>query len=548
MTTTQWIPVIPDNAPFTAAQRSWLNGFFAGMLNGIESNPTASTLAGASPTDNLLAGAVDSAASPVVAEEAFPWHDPGIELPERLKLAEDRPVERRLMAAMAQLNCGQCGYLCKTYAEAVATGAEKKLTLCSPGGKATTKAIKEILAVAPPANEHAAAANGHANGSSNGNTSGKHADINIYSRQNPAGARLVAARPLNGNGSDKDVRHVILDLNGSGLKYNVGDSLGVLPKNCSQLADEVIATFGFDPAAPVVNGSPEPKELRTALVGCYDIQRPSDELVQLLAASATTECDRNALQAIIDGADDDRTIVELAASFPSARPKPDQFVAALAPLQPRLYSISSSLKACPNEVHLTVGVVRYQKNGRAMKGVASTYLAERVEPGGEVAVFVQPAHGFALPEDDKTPIIMVGPGTGIAPFRAFLQERKAAGAKGDAWLFFGDQRKDCDFLYADELSSYQQDGVLTRLDVAFSRDQGEKVYVQHRMLENAGELWNWLERGAHFYVCGDAKRMAADVDRALHQIVAQGKGCSPDEAKNYLRSLAQQKRYQRDVY
>jgi sulfite reductase (NADPH) flavoprotein alpha-component len=217
-------------------------------------------------------------------------------------------------------------------------------------------------------------------------------------------------------------------------------------------------------------------------------------------------------------------------------------------LQPRLYSIASSLKAHPEQVHLTVDTVRYEIHGRKRKGVCSNFLAEGV--GGEtpVPVFIQPSKHFRPPQDGNRGMIMVGPGTGIAPFRAFLQERKATGAKGGNWLFFGAQKSSCDFFYKAELEAYQREGVLTRLDTAFSRDQGFKIYVQNRMLENARELWNWLEQGAHFYVCGDASRMAKDVDKALHEIVKIGGDRSEEDAVQYIQKLKTDKRYQRDVY
>jgi sulfite reductase (NADPH) flavoprotein alpha-component len=240
-----------------------------------------------------------------------------------------------------------------------------------------------------------------------------------------------------------------------------------------------------------------------------------------------------------------REVIDLLFEFPAFRPGAQEFARMLPKLQPRLYSISSSLRAFPNQVHLTVAMVRYESAGRRRKGVCSTYLGDRA--GDTASVFFQPSHGFRLPSDPTRPVIMVGPGTGIAPFRAFLHERKASGAPGKNWLFFGDQRSACDFLYRDELDRMQKDGVLTRLDTAFSRDQGQKIYVQDRMRAGAAEIWKWLEEGGHFYVCGDAKRMARDVDQALHEVV-QMSGKAPDEAAAYVRKLKEEKRYQRDVY
>jgi sulfite reductase (NADPH) flavoprotein alpha-component len=243
-------------------------------------------------------------------------------------------------------------------------------------------------------------------------------------------------------------------------------------------------------------------------------------------------------------------LLDLLHAFPTARGPIAELVAVLPPLQPRLYSIASSPKLYPEEVHLTVGVVRYAREGcsRPRKGVASTFLGERARPGATLPVFVQPSHSFRPPVDDDAPMIMVGPGTGIAPFRAFLQEREARGARGRSWLFFGDQRRDLDFLYRDELEGHLRTGVLSRLDLAFSRDQETKIYVQHRMHEHASLLWDWLEQGAHFYVCGDARRMARDVDQTLHVIIAEQGRRTEEQARAYLAEMKRSGRYQRDVY
>jgi sulfite reductase (NADPH) flavoprotein alpha-component len=265
---------------------------------------------------------------------------------------------------------------------------------------------------------------------------------------------------------------------------------------------------------------------------------PTAEFVSLLAADRTAE-----LRKWLWG----RDVLDIL-GFLREPLSPNQLLLLLRKLAPRLYSISSSPRSHPGEVHLTVSCVRYESLGRARKGVASTFLADRVGSSGHLEVFVQTAHGFKPPPHGNTPMIMVGPGTGIAPFRAFLEERQAIGARGGNWLFFGDQRRDTDFLYEEQLSAWQKDGFLTRLDLAFSRDQEEKVYVQDRMLESGAELWAWLEKGAHFYVCGDAMRMAKDVDSALHKIIEVAGGSTPDEAKAYVARLKSEKRYQRDVY
>lgn len=376
----------------------------------------------------------------------------------------------------------------------------------------------------------------------------------IYNRDDPFPARVIHVRPLNGEDSEKDVRTVALDLEGSGLTYKAGDALGLYPENDHDLVGEILEVLGATGEEPVVTPESRIVPARIALLKGYDITRVGEGLLRLLADTAHDEDEAALLKELAEEDARDwlsgRDVLDVLRHFPSASAAVSEIIPALMPLQPRLYSIASSQEAFPTQVHLTIGVVRYHANDRARKGVASTFVAERVglAPGQRASVFVHPSPGFRLPDSGHKPIIMVGPGTGIAPFRAFLQERRATGAMGKNWLFFGDQRQQCDFLYRDELCQYLGDGTLTRLDTAFSRDQEEKVYVQTRMLENAAELWNWLADGAHFYVCGDAKRMAKDVDNALHQIVREQGQLDEAGAKTYVQSLIKSKRYQRDVY
>ena len=533
------LPVLPDSAPFTTAQRAWLNGFLAGLLN---VQPAGG---GTSVPPGEHASATEAPPAPEVDED-FPWHEPSIALAERLKLAEGKPVARLLMAAMAQLDCGACGYVCQTYAEAIAEGKEKDLTRCTPGGRDTSKALKQLLANAPapaPAKAPKPQAAGKASTGS--------AEKTGWTRDNPFPARLLRCAKLNGPNSTKDTRLVALDLKGSGIAYKSGDALGVYPENCPDLVEDVIEALGASGAEDVGGWDGQPTSLREALLRDYTITRPSPVLVELLADRATDDAERDALAKLRDddaGLAPGVHVLDLLRRFPSARMKPDDFVSALSPLAPRLYSISSSPLAHPDQIHLTVGAVRYTNDGgRTCKGVASTFLADRVRPGMKVRVFLHPSHKFGLCDADR-PIIMVGPGTGIAPFRAFLQERAAAKATGRSWLFFGDQKSDGDFLYREELEQYHLAGVLTRLDTAFSRDQAEKVYVQHRMLEHAAELWSWLEAGAAFYVCGDAQRMASDVDKALRQVIANEGRMSAADADSYVSEMVRAGRYQRDVY
>ena len=376
----------------------------------------------------------------------------------------------------------------------------------------------------------------------------------LYDRDNPFPARVIHVRPLNGEESEKDVRAVAFDLSGSGLTYQAGDALGLYPENDHDLVEEILEVLGATGEEPVVTPESRIVPARIALLKGYDITRVGEDFLQLLADTAHDEAEATRLKELAEDDAEDwlmgRDILDVLKHFPSVSAAPDEIIASFMPLQPRLYSIASSQKAFPTQVHLTVGVVRYHANERHRKGVASTFMAERVglSPGQRASVFVHPSPGFRLPEDGHVPIIMVGPGTGIAPFRSFLQERRATGATGKNWLFFGDQRRSCDFLYQDELEEALENGSLARLDLAFSRDQAEKIYVQTRMLENAAELWNWLEDGAHFYVCGDAKRMAKDVDNALYQIAREQGHMDEAGAKTYIQSLIKSKRYQRDVY
>ena len=371
-----------------------------------------------------------------------------------------------------------------------------------------------------------------------------------WTKINPFPGKLVTNRRLNGQGSGKDVRHFEIALGGSDLTYEVGDALGVTPTNDPTVVSELVTTLGFSGDEEVPGKDGKPLSIRSALLGHYDItriphpflaavaERSGDDLLKQLAAPTAN----GELGKFLFG----REIIDLLLAHPKARFSPGEFVALLKKLQPRLYSISSSLKAHPGQVHLTVGVVRYESLGRKRAGVCSTFLAERADAAA-VPVFVHQNTGFRPPASDK-PLIMVGPGTGIAPFRAYLQDRKATGAKGRNWLFFGDQKSTTDFLYQDEMSALKKDGLLNRLDLAWSRDQTEKVYVQQRMLENAKELFTWLEEGAGFYVCGDASRMAKDVDLALHQVVEKAGGKTAEQAADYVKKLKTEKRYQRDVY
>lgn len=372
-----------------------------------------------------------------------------------------------------------------------------------------------------------------------------------FSKKQPFPARLLVNRRLSGAGSAKEVRHFEIALTGSGLSYEAGDALGVFPANDPALVEEVLRALGCDGEEAVPGKDGQPVSLRLALRSHFEITRIPQPL---LAAVAERSGDARLRRLVSPEANGDlaeflegRDILDLLRAHPEAKFSPAEFTSRLRKLQPRLYSIASSPRSHPDQVHLTVGVVRYEAHGRRRGGVCSTFLADRVGPDTPVPVFVHTNPAFRPPAPDA-PLIMVGPGTGIAPFRAFLQERQATGARGRNWLFFGDQHRATDFLYRDEIETFQRDGLLTRLDLAWSRDQAAKQYVQHRMLEHATELWRWLEAGAGFYVCGDARRMAKDVEAALCRVIETAGGKSADAAAAYVKRLKAERRYCRDVY
>ena len=523
--------LIPESAPFTPAQRAWLSGFLSGWL-GLQDSP----------------GAASPEAAPADADEGdFPWHDPTLEIDERLKLAEGRTLPRKLMAAMGQLDCGQCGYQCREYAEAIATGTETDITRCVPGGKPTQKVLKLLLAESGAAPAPATAATAPAV---------KRApppDAELgYHREVPVFGRLLSSSPLTASDSEKRVQHVVIDLADTGVIYQPGDSLGVWVRNNPEEVELVLGLLDAKGSEPVTLSDGTVASAREALSRECDLRVPTGSLYYTLARFARTAREAEVLNRL---ADDDagahrlgiHEVLNTLTRFPSARPPVAEFIASLGRLQPRLYSIASSVAAHPGQVHLTIAVVSYELYAREYRGVASNFFAERLAPGQRLALYVQKAHGFGLPADDK-PVIMIGPGTGIAPFRAFLQERATRGAQGRNWLFFGNPHEHSDYLYREELTAWRDSGMLTRLDTAFSRDQKDKIYVQHRMREQGAMLWQWLEDGAAVYVCGDAMRMAADVDKALRDIVMVHGGHDEASAKAYLAGLAKQQRYQRDVY
>jgi len=573
-------PLIPDTAPFTPEQRAWLNGFLAGVFSRAPSGSQLSTLnsqpvalqpltilfgsqtgtaeglakkaAKEAGKRGFAAAILDMAQTDVAklaAEKSILMitstygdgepPDNAKALHAALKAAGDRPLTavRFSICALGDTNyvqfC-QCGKDLDAWLERLgATRVSPRVDCDLDYEEAFTQWLDAALGalgslVGGGLSPDAAAESGH-----------KAPPTEIepaYSKKSPFPATVLAVRNLNGAGSAKEVNHVEFSLEGSGLAYEAGDALGVYPRNCPSLVAELLATLGCDGEEAVPTPAGE-LPLWRALTECFDLGKPAPELLALIPALAGAANTTPGPFHVID-----------ALHAIPAKPTPADFIRTLKKIQPRLYSISSSPKAHPGQVHLTVGAVRYEKDGRPRKGACSAFLAERALTVGKAGVFVHSNPAFRPPAGGDTPMIMVGPGTGIAPFRAFLEERRATGAKGKNWLFFGDQKAASDFLYREELLGMEESGLLTRLDLAFSRDQAEKIYVQQRMLENAAELWAWLEQGAHFYVCGDASRMAKDVDAALHQAIETAGGKSTADAAAYVQGLKAAKRYARDVY
>lgn len=602
------IPFIPENAPFTPEQRQWLNGYLAGLFS--DASVGARALAGLSAAPAapakplvLLYGSQTGTAEGLAKKASKEAEKRGFK-PKLVDMAKFETVDltkeenvlvitstygdgdppdnaqafwnylradtapplahlRYSVLALGDTNYAafcQFGKVCderfeKLGAQRVHPRVDCDVDYDAPA-KSWTEGVFAALAGAEVNGDR-----GIVNGAESA-ASVHDSPITIHDRKNPFPARLLTNRLLNAPGSGKEVRHYEISLAGSGLHYEVGDALGVVPTNCGELVSDILAALGYDGEEAVKTPDGSETSLRLALAQHYDITRPSAELLKAAAERGAAD---GTLAALLDPARKDdlkkwlwgREVIDvitgLAQPFTAA-----EFIGLLKKLQPRLYSISSSPKAHPGEVHLTVAAVRYDGHGRPRKGVCSSFLADRcvafvagvTDPGHStpLPVFVQTSHGFRLPTDGGVPIIMCGPGTGIAPFRAFLEERLATGATGRNWLFFGDQKRATDFLYREQLEGWLADDHLTRLDLAFSRDQPEKIYVQDRMRENAAELWAWLECGAHFYVCGDASRMAKDVDAALHRIAETAGGLTTETAAAYVAKLKTEKRYQRDVY
>lgn len=588
------VPFIPENSPFSPAQRFWLNGYLAGLTS--DANPGSASTAfspiAAPPRLKVLVlfgsqtGTAEALAKKV-RKRLSPKH-PDLEFRELNAQPIDQLAKADAILILAStygdgeppdnaalfyaalhadtaprldgIHFHVLGLGDRSYPEfnACAVKIDARMAdlgaiRCAPAVLADVDYDADFETWLTTCEGHLAKVAGAASAPSSNTTvivnEPEDEPASPYDKRNPYEARIAVNLNLNGSGSAKETRHIEIDLGESGLRYKAGDALGVKPLNNARLVDELIAAAGFQPheLAPLPTKTDGP--LFDALREHYDITALTPSFVQACARlSKSSELQRiladpEAMKAYLDGRQMIDPILEFGIVFPTT----EYLIAPLRQLQARLYSISSGPSAHPGRVHLTVGAVRYESHGRRRAGVCSGYLAD-LGKGASVKVYPHANPSFALPADPEAPLIMVGPGTGIAPFRAFLEERRARGHCGRNWLFFGDQHEATDYLYHDQLAGFLADGTLTRIDTAFSRDGQEKAYVQNRMWEQAEELFAWLENGAVFCVCGDASRMAKDVDAMLHRIIATQSGGGDDKALDYMADLKAKKRYLRDVY
>ncbi|MGR8940191.1 MAG: sulfite reductase subunit alpha [Gammaproteobacteria bacterium] len=577
-------PQIPFDGPYSETQRAWLSGFFAGMhthmiqsansvqqaasriINILYGSQTgnaeavandAAQIAKAHGLNPIVKGMDEIEASALIGMEYLliitSTYGEG-EMPDNAQMlwdavrAESMPRLEKLQYSVLALGDTSYDLFCQAGKEwdqrLEALGAQRIYDRadCDVDFEEPAEAwIKAIIPYMSGGSTTAIVVESEAQA----------AEKSPYNRKNPFPARMLVNRWVTAETSSKETRHYEISIAGSGMTYEAGDALCVVPTNCPELVKDILQAIGCkgDEDEPVHG---ELMSLFEALRTQYEIKTPSKEMIEEIASRSGNK----ELNAILESGDKDkladylwgRDTLDLLRQNPGCEFSAAEFIELLKPLQHRAYSISSSGKKYPDTVHLTVASVRYDSFGRQHKGVCSTFLADLVDENTEVPCFFTPNKVFRVPDDNSLPMIMVGPGTGLAPFRAFLQEREYRGATGKNWLFFGDRNAATDFMYRNEIEAMQASGLLTRLDLAFSRDQAEKIYVQDRMREHGAELFSWLEEGGYFFVCGDAYRMAKDVDKALHDVIAEHGKMNEQQAIDFVNQLKKDKRYVRDVY
>jgi sulfite reductase (NADPH) flavoprotein alpha-component len=587
------VPFIPDNAPFSPEQRAWLNGYLAGLFSGAVPASAPATQKASLKVPVLYAtqsGTAEGLARKIAKELKAKGHVAelaALESFEPAKLAQqdhailiaatygegDPPDAVQGWAAqihaegaprMDKLSYTVLALGDRHYEHFCKFGVDLDLRLESLGAKRIHNRVDCDVEFEAEFQAWKMGVLDRLDAIATGNTAGSaHAAAiaaptaeaerpQIHTRENPLFAPLVEKRPLTSDVSSKQTLHLAFSVADSQLHYEAGDACGVIAQNDPALVDEVLEATKFTGDEPVTLDKSGSVTLREALIHHLQFTRLNRKMVQGYAAKGDCKPLAGLLipeqQTHLDTYMYDRGFIDLLDEYPGVLTSPAEIVELLPKLAPRLYSISSSPAAHAGEVHTTVAVVRYRSHNRQRGGVCSTMFADRTPQGGTLPIYIQPNKKFRLPIATEAPVIMIGPGTGIAPFRGFLHERQATGAKGRNWLFFGERSAKTDFLYREELEKMRSDGHLTRLDTAFSRDQEKKIYVQDRMLEEAAQMWRWLQDGASVYVCGDATRMARDVDAALHTIVGQQGNLDAETARDYVQQMKDDRRYQRDVY
>jgi sulfite reductase (NADPH) flavoprotein alpha-component len=590
------VPFIPDNAPFTPDQRGWLNGFLAGLFSVAAVTPAPATVVPSLKIAVLYAsqsGTAENLARKVAKELKLKGHVASLtslegytpaalaseryaviiastygdgEAPDAVKpfyeqlCLEHFPRYGDLQYSVLALGDSHYEHFCKFGIDLdqklAALGAVR---ICdrvdcdvdlddafAQWQSGLIHRIADIVAVRPPGNSSSVVV------STPASAPAVSTSAPVHTRTNPFLAPIVDKHPLTHQVSSKQTLHMAFSINDSPVTYEAGDACGIIPQNDPHLVEEILQTLNFSPQVTVQLPHAGATTLLDALRNHLQVTRLTRKMIEAYAIIGQCHTLFGLLvpeqQAHLEKYTCDRGLIDLLHDYPGVLHEPADLVAMLPKLAPRLYSISSSPLAHAGEIHTTVAVVRYRSHNRERGGVCSTLLADRTPTGERLPIYIQPNKKFRLPTQSDAPIIMIGPGTGIAPFRSFLHERRALAAKGRNWLFFGDRSANTDFLYRDELQAMQADGHLTRLDLAFSRDQDHKVYVQDKMLEQAPLFWSWLQDGASIYVCGDASRMAKDVDHTIHAIAQQQGNMNKEAAAEYVTTLKDQHRYHRDVY
>jgi sulfite reductase (NADPH) flavoprotein alpha-component len=535
--------LIPENAPFDEEQRAWLNGFLAGLL-GLSAAPRAASS--------------DAGEAPESDGGEFPWADPQLDLERRLALAGGRPLELRLMAATAQLECGQCGYSCRGYARALASGSEPDSALCFPGGRATARSLKTMLAEAAAPARSEGDATGEGSQSSVPPATPTPASTVVPRLSAVRSAESSAERQLNpwrvksvekhsDSGTDPELCELVLDRGGAPIPYRVGDSVAIAPQNDPDVVRQLLRALRARGQEQLSTPWGQ-REAWRCLLEDADVTHVRDETLELLARSAQTAREARDIARLLEGPSaPDMGLLELLEAFPSARPRLTDLVATLGAIQPRLYSIASSPSVHPNEVRLAVRMKGYERGGREQKGVSSSFIASRVFAADTLPAHIQHTERFVLPNDEQTPLIMLGYGTGVARYRAFLEELDHRGRRGNTWLIVINRPETFEPLYDTEIKHWLRKGVLERLD-SERVGAGRRASAHDLLRKRARVLGAWLERGAWLYVCGEALEIMAGLEETLIEVVARQLELSDGEAVAYVKTMRRERRYVTDTY